>query len=238
MILDILQNRINTNFYLTQPVEQEKIDYIFECLRLAPSKQNRYPYKIIALPAQEKFKNWLVDYHTWCRGEKRLGKTDSVHEPKRLNKQYGAPLLLLWAKPKKRLRDDENQRDIEIGISTQIAVMAALDQGLGAGFGKCHDPEKIAEMLDMQDYTIEVVVGIGYAMDTDSVQRSVRKFWDKARDKWLNLGSSYISPTIPLNNYSQVSLGNNPPSRTDYHPRSAKDVSSLITVLNDEISVE
>jgi nitroreductase len=237
MILDILKNRIQTFYFSNKEIEQEKVDYIFECLRLAPSKQNRYPYKIIALPNQERFKEWLVKEHTWCRSEKRLGDESISNEPLRLNKQYAAPLLLLWAKPKNKIHDDDNQRDVEIGISSQIAVMSANDQGLGAGFGKCHDGKKLAKMLGLDEYTIEVAVGIGYAIDTLPIQKLNKKVWSKKEQKWITMKHPNYHPQLPEYNYTAVSLGNNPANNTSYYPRSTKEVSKLITIRHDDILI-
>ena len=44
-ILELSQQRFSARKYTTEPVSQADLDYILECVRLAPSAVNRQPWK-------------------------------------------------------------------------------------------------------------------------------------------------------------------------------------------------
>lgn len=240
MLKDLLEQRISVNWFLPDKVEQEKVDYIFECLRLCPSKQNRYPYKIYALPNSEKFKQWMVNEMTWCRGEPRklLGAKAEPNEPKRMNLQYSAPLVLIWAKPIKHQFDEPNQRDIEIGISSSIAMMAALEQGLGTSFGKCHVVDKITKAMGLKDHVIDTILGIGYQEDTTQRQLDAEYNYMNATRGWVKQPSNYLTQALAWDDFDKVCGANTPPERKDFYPRNIKDVSKLITVVDHPLPIE
>ena len=46
-ILELSQQRFSARKYTTEPVSQADLDYILECVRLAPSAVNRQPWKFV-----------------------------------------------------------------------------------------------------------------------------------------------------------------------------------------------
>ena len=52
--LDLVEARYSARAYSDRKVEQEKIDYILECARLAPSAVNFQPWKFIIVESEEK----------------------------------------------------------------------------------------------------------------------------------------------------------------------------------------
>lgn len=51
--LQLTQLRHSVRHYATRPVEPEKIDYILECARLAPSAVNKQPWRFILVRSEE-----------------------------------------------------------------------------------------------------------------------------------------------------------------------------------------
>ena len=50
--LDLVKARYSARSYEQRAVEQEKIDYILECARLAPSAVNFQPWKFIIVESE------------------------------------------------------------------------------------------------------------------------------------------------------------------------------------------
>ena len=44
-LLDLVKQRYSCRSYLEKSVEQEKLDYVMECVRFAPSAVNKQPWK-------------------------------------------------------------------------------------------------------------------------------------------------------------------------------------------------
>jgi hypothetical protein len=171
-ISDILHNRITTKTFDNIPIEQSKIDYILDCAITAPSKQSLYNYKIAVLGtsrAAKEIKTWMFQSDTWCdeKGE-RLG----TNGRKVLNGQYNAPLVLVWMQ-REKLRSKYNPTDlVDMMVSSSVAMLAAEEQGLQTGFGRCHSTDLVAEKLGYPGLTAEVVIGVGYGTDHDDEELS------------------------------------------------------------------
>ena len=47
--LELTKKRYSVRSYTSQEVEKEKLDYIFECARYAPSAVNKQPWQFIVI---------------------------------------------------------------------------------------------------------------------------------------------------------------------------------------------
>ena len=52
-LLELVNNRYSCRDYQARSVEKEKLDYIMECVRLAPSAVNKQPWKFRIVRSQE-----------------------------------------------------------------------------------------------------------------------------------------------------------------------------------------
>lgn len=52
--LDLVKARCSVRSYEPRPVEQEKLDYILECVRLAPSAVNFQPWRFAVVTDPER----------------------------------------------------------------------------------------------------------------------------------------------------------------------------------------
>lgn len=58
-ILELSQQRFSARKYAPEPVSQADLDYILECVRLAPSAVNKQPWKFIIVRSEiAKSKLW------------------------------------------------------------------------------------------------------------------------------------------------------------------------------------
>ena len=52
-LLELIKNRYSCRSYQPTSVEQDKLDYIMECVRLAPSAVNKQPWKFRFVSSEE-----------------------------------------------------------------------------------------------------------------------------------------------------------------------------------------
>jgi nitroreductase len=130
--LTLASQRYSVRNYLDKPVEDEKLNYILECGRVAPSAANYQPWHIIVIRDPEM--------------RKRLA--DTYPRPWFLQ----APVVLVlcgdhltgWKRP-----DGKDHTDIDVAIIADHMTLAAAEQGLGTCW-ICHfDAAKCTGILQL-----------------------------------------------------------------------------------------
>ena len=114
-LLDLAKKRCSVRQYAATPVEKEKLDYILEVARLAPSAVNFQPWQFLVVSTKE-----------------NLEKVQSCYEREWLKT---APLCIIacedHAASWKRGSDGKDHADIDIAIAVEHICLAAAEQGLG-----------------------------------------------------------------------------------------------------------
>lgn len=75
-ILELSEKRFSARKYTAEPVAQSDLDYIMECVRLAPSAVNKQPWKFVIVRSEEAKQNCGV--LTTANGFARHRSTSSV----------------------------------------------------------------------------------------------------------------------------------------------------------------
>lgn len=158
--LELVKNRQSDRAYETKPIEKEKIEYILEAGRLAPSACNAQPWRIIVVdnPA---LKNIVAD----ATASKTLGmnhftKQAPIHlviveEKANFTSNFGS-----WAKKK-------HFPHIDLGIMAEHICLAAAEQGVGTCMIGWFDEEKVRKTLGIPKSKRPVLVIImGYSSQT------------------------------------------------------------------------
>ena len=52
-ILELSKKRFSARKYTAEPVNKEDLDYIMECVRMAPSAVNKQPWKFVIVRSEE-----------------------------------------------------------------------------------------------------------------------------------------------------------------------------------------
>lgn len=150
-LFDIISNRYSCRSYLDKPVEAEKVAYLKECMRLAPSAVNRQPWKFRIVRSQE--------------GREKL---QSCYDRSWFAK---APLYILasvlhdteWVRA-----DGKPHGNIDVAIAVEHLCLAATDQGLGSCWVCNFDAQRCHELFQLPETEEAVVViPIGYASAPD-----------------------------------------------------------------------
>ncbi|MDR3251380.1 MAG: nitroreductase family protein [Tannerella sp.] len=146
-LLDLISRRRSVREYLTREIEPEKIDYIKECIRLAPSACNLQPWKFIFVQSDEKKALLQRCYDKeWLRA---------------------APICVLAlgdvSRSWKRGADGKDHAEIDVTIAFEHLILAAAEQGLGTCWICNFDVALARTLLNLPDNLIPVAITpLGY----------------------------------------------------------------------------
>jgi len=159
--LKLAKKRYSVRSYLDRPVEEEKLQYVLECGRVAPSAANYQPWHIIVVRDPET--------------KKKLGET----YPR--DWFLKAPVLLVicgdhsssWKRA-----DNKDHCDIDAGIIGDHMTLAAADCGLGTCWICNFDARKCSRILQIPAHIEPLAyLPLGYPADSEinSARHLVRK---------------------------------------------------------------
>ncbi|MDR1357334.1 MAG: nitroreductase family protein [Tannerellaceae bacterium] len=165
--LELARKRCSIRQYSPAPVEGEKLGYILEVARLAPSACNYQPWRLLVVVSQD--------------GRKKLH--DAVYAREWIKP---APLFIVvcgdHARSWKRPADGKDHLDVDAGIIAEHICLAATEQGLGTCI-ICHfDAPFVAGAFNLPG-TVEpvAIIPIGYPADpglfaaTAKIRKSVEE---------------------------------------------------------------
>ncbi len=160
--LDLVKARYSVRQYEARPVEAEKLDYIMECVRLAPSAVNFQPWRFRIVTEPEALAKLQECYRgTWMSTAPCILVACSNHEE-------------AWH----RRIDGKDHADIDIAIAVEHICLAATEQGLGTCWvcnfdaAQCHEALGLPENLE-----VAALIPIGYAADEPTEKK--RKSMDE-----------------------------------------------------------
>ncbi len=147
--LEIAQKRKSIRQFSDKEIETEKLDYILESVRLAPSAVNFQPWFFYIIKSDESKalikkcydRNWFVEAK--------------------------APVYILACIDRsqswKRGYDHKDHGDIDIAIAVEHLCMSAAEQGLGTCW-VCHfDPTLCKELFQLPEHLeAAVIIPLGY----------------------------------------------------------------------------
>lgn len=145
--LELTKQRYSARNYSSDTIEQEKLDYILECARFAPSAVNYQPWHFFVVKSNEQKQLIQQSYpRDWF---------------------YQAPIYIVvcvdsseaWT----RKSDDKNHSDIDAAIATEHICLAAAEQGLGSCWVCNFDSEILKQTLNLSPNQHPVaIVSLGY----------------------------------------------------------------------------
>ena len=147
--LELVKNRYSCRAYKSLDVEKEKLDYILECVRLAPSAVNKQPWRF-HIVCKEEEKAWLQQCY-----DRDWFKT--------------APMYVIASV----LRDEEWVRadgkhhgDIDIAIAVEHLCLAATEQGLATCWVCNFNAVQCKELFGLpENEEPAVLIPLGYAAE-------------------------------------------------------------------------
>jgi nitroreductase len=128
----LIEDRYSVRAYLPQPVEQEKINYILDCARLAPSACNYQPWKFYVVTEKETMERIQESYNReWFKS---------------------APVYIIVCKDsavswKRKSTDNKDFGDVDAAIAAEHICLAAAEIGLGTCWVCNFDPDILRKAL-------------------------------------------------------------------------------------------
>lgn len=147
--MELCQKRYSTRKFSDKPVEHEKLDYILEAGRIAPTGRNYQPQKVYVIKSAE-----------------AIAKVREAAAPM----AYNAPVMLVVGYDKNiSAKATPWGEDYDLGESDAVIVAtsmmyAAEDVGIGTLWARGFNTRKVAKALDLPD-NIEIVclLDLGYS---------------------------------------------------------------------------
>lgn len=146
-LLELISKRRSIRQFTSEDVEQEKLDYVMECVRLAPSAANFQPWKFLIVKTDEK--RILLQK---CYARKWF---------------MAAPVYIVaigdskqsW----KRNYDRKDHYDVDVAIAVEHLVLAATEQELGTCWVCDFDAALCSQLLQLPQNEVPVaIIATGY----------------------------------------------------------------------------
>lgn len=145
-ILTLSRERFSARKFTSEAVSQEDLEYIMECVRLAPSACNKQPW------------HWLVVKSD----EAKLQLQEAYDRPWFKT----APLYIVGMKNVEenwvRKYDEKAHGDIDVAIATEHLCLAATERGLGTCWVCAFDPAIVRQHFHREGYEPVVIVPVGH----------------------------------------------------------------------------
>ena len=147
--LELVRNRYSCRTYKALSVEKEKLDYIMECVRLAPSAVNRQPWHFrIVSNEEEKAKMQQCYNREWFKTAPLYVIASVRHDEE-------------WVRA-----DGKHHGDIDVAIAVEHLCLAATEQELATCWVCNFDTVLCKELFGLsEDEEPTVIIPIGYADD-------------------------------------------------------------------------
>ena len=161
--LDLVKARSSVRNYESRAIEKEKLDYIMECVRLAPSAVNFQPWKfaIVSQPTELEAlrkaypREWIATAP--CIIVACADHTESWH----------------------RKSDGKDHADIDLAIAVEHLCLAATEQGLGTCWVCNFDPDICRKALGLPSQLEPVaLIPIGYPAVSETSEKKRKPIED------------------------------------------------------------
>jgi nitroreductase len=155
---ELARSRFSVRDYREDPVEEDKIRFVLEAARIAPSAANRQPWRFVVV-----------------RDQKLRAQVNSTYGKKWIEK---APVVIVacgdhdlsWKR-----NDGKDHLDIDIAIAVDHMTLAAADKGLGTCWICAFDAAACHHILDLPDRMEAVaLLPLGYPAEKGDANRHVK----------------------------------------------------------------
>jgi nitroreductase len=154
--LDLVQSRRSVRAYRPEPVEADKLRYVLEAARWAPSAKNAQPYKILVLSDPAEKDALSVAYpRPWFRAAPHV-----------------VAICVRPAEAYLRPHDAFNFAWVDAAIAMDHLQLAAAEQGLGTCWIGAFDPAAAAKALHLPDgWEVAGMTPLGHPAPESAMKR-------------------------------------------------------------------
>jgi len=153
--LELVKNRYSCRAYQPRNVEKEKLSYILECVRFAPSAVNKQPWKFHVITDSDQKSKLQQCYHRdWFSTAPMYIIASLLHDEE-------------WVRA-----DGKHHGNIDIAIAVEHLCLAATEQGLATCWVCNFDTEKCKSLFNLpESEEPAVLIPLGYAADEQKEKR-------------------------------------------------------------------
>jgi len=147
-LMDLIEKRKSIRSYKPQDVEEEKLNYILQAFRKAPSAKNLQPWKLIVVKDKKK----ISDLSIACNNQTFISE---------------APILIVAC-----AKEDEaygvmggymNSYPVDIALALEHLILAATEKGLGTCWIGAFKEKLVKDLLDVPDNVrVVAITPVGY----------------------------------------------------------------------------
>lgn len=155
--LDLVKQRYSCRSYQAKSVEQEKVDYVMECVRFAPSAVNKQPWCFHVISSDSDKEKLRQCYNReWFTTAPMYVIASILHDEE-------------WVRS-----DGKHHGDIDIAIAVEHLCLAATEQGLATCWVCNFDADLCRQLFSLAaNEEPAVLIPLGYA--ADAPKEKVRK---------------------------------------------------------------
>lgn len=186
--LDLVRKRRSIRQYKSDPVSDEKLTYVLEAARIAPSWGNRQCWKYIIV-TDEALRKKIVMRRETPAADADTTTTPEKRRPRRFREWIAqAPIIIVGCADPTKSGDKEEKPYylLDMGISMEHLLLAAAEQGLGTCWiGGGFNETIVKEALEIpEDIRVVALTPLGYPDETTDPKS--RKTFDEitSRNRW------------------------------------------------------
>lgn len=145
--LDLVKTRYSVRSYEQKEIESSKLDYIMECVRLAPSAVNYQPWKFAIITEPERLAALKTAYpREWIQTAPCIIVACADHTQS-------------WH----RKVDNKDHADVDLSIAIEHLCLAAAEQGLGTCWVCNFDVDTCRKVMQLPSHIEPIaLIPIGY----------------------------------------------------------------------------
>ncbi|KYK34906.1 MAG: nitroreductase [Thermoplasmatales archaeon SG8-52-3] len=150
---NVIKSRQSVRDYSSKKVENEKINFIIECARFAPSWTNKQCWQFILVEEKK-----IIE---------ELAKTSIINRWLK-----NVPMIIVaCGNPKESgNRNDIDYYIVDVAIALEHIILAATDKGLGTCWIGGFDEKKVKEILNIpENFRVIAMTPLGYPAEKKSL---------------------------------------------------------------------
>ena len=159
---ELIRKRYSCRAYRSEPVVEDQLAQVLEAARLAPTADNRQPFRLVVIRTAGREQELQRVY----------GKDWFVQAPLVIA-ACGVPAEN-WV----RKQDGKNYNDVDVAIVMDHLILAAADLGLGTCWIAAFDPAAARELLELPE-GVEPVAFTPLGHPADAPRQKTRKKSDE-----------------------------------------------------------
>lgn len=152
-VLDLMKRRCSVRQFEDRPIEQEKLQYVLEAARVAPTACNLQPFHFVILRDPQQIAQIAPDWVPLSQAPAVIVACGDHQQA--------------W-----RRRDGKGHADIDVAIAVDHMTLAAAEIGLGTCWICAFDAYRCGQVLDLPRHVEPMVLlPIGYPAEDKSAER-------------------------------------------------------------------